>query len=86
MIIFIVYTFIIAMASCWVILFMTKVGFREYMQVHAPEILSKLFSCDFCLSWWVCLFLSIIASIAAGTPYILLCSFCATPLTRHYLV
>ena len=76
---------IIALISCWVILFITKTGAREYVEVHAPTLISKMFGCDFCLSWWLCLFFSLCFAIGTGNPVITLCAFCATPITRYYL-
>lgn len=82
---FICAAIIIALIACWVILFITKTGAREYIQVHAPKLISQMFSCDFCLSWWLCLLLAICFSIGTGNPIIILCAFCATPITRYYL-
>lgn len=85
MIQFICAAIIIALIACWVILFITKIGLREYLQVHSTKVISQMFSCDFCVSWWLCLLLSVCFSIGAGDPVLLFCAFCATPITRYYL-
>lgn len=85
MIEFVCTAIIIALIACWVILFITKTGAREYIQVHAPKLISQMFSCDFCLSWWLCLLLAICFSIGTGNPVIILCAFCSTPIARYYL-
>lgn len=82
---FICTAIIIALIACWLILFITKIGVREYVQVHAPRLISQLFDCDFCLSWWICLGLAIIFSLIIGNFVLVLSAFCATPLTRYYL-
>lgn len=51
---------IISLASAFIILFIGKIGLRDYVISHSPvKLISQLFSCDFCLSFWVSLFISI---------------------------
>ena len=76
---------IIALISCWVILFITKTGAREYVEVHAPKLISKMFGCDFCLSWWLGVILSAALAIGIGEWIYLCCPFFSTPLTRRLL-
>lgn len=77
---------IIALLACWVILFAGKLGVIEWVQVHTRyKLIAELFSCQFCLSWWVCVIISICFAIATGDIAMLLCPFCSTPLTRYYL-
>lgn len=85
MIQFVSVTFIIAMAACWLILLSDKTGIRDNVIIHAPKLISQMFSCDLCLSWWVCLFFSICFSVGMGDPVILLTAVCAAPFTRFYL-
>ena len=85
MIDFICATVITALLSCWVILFITEVGLREYIQVHAPKLISDLFACDFCLSWWLCLFFATCFGVGTGNAVLIFCAFCSTPITRYYL-
>lgn len=82
---FIAATIIIALLASWIILFIGKTGTREYIQVHSPKLISQMFSCDFCLSWWLCLIWAVLFSLEAGNPVLLLTSFCATPIARHIL-
>lgn len=76
---------IIALITCWIVLFITKVGIREKIQVYSPKIISDLFSCDFCLCWWICLIISVVFSCVTGTGEYVLCAFCATPLARYFI-
>ena len=59
---------------CWVLLvallvnflrtLAIKWGILEYLQVNAPnEFFHKLFSCDFCQSFWLSLFICIFLAI-----------------------
>lgn len=75
-------TIIIALLSSWIILFMGKTGFREYIIIHSAKYISQLFSCDFCLSWWICLALSVWAVAITGNIDYIICAFIATPITR----
>lgn len=76
---------IIAMLVCWIIQFITITGIREYMEVHATKLLSKMVSCDFCLSWWLCLAYSICFAISIGDSSLIICAFISTPIARHFL-
>lgn len=58
---FLVETFLIAMLGAFIILFITKIGLRNFIIEKANTTLSKLFNCDFCLSFW----LSVIICVAA---------------------
>ena len=45
--------FMVALEAAFVILLAKKLGIIEWMQVHGSEFISKMASCDFCLSFWV---------------------------------
>jgi hypothetical protein len=75
-------TLSIAFIAAFLILSITKLGVREWAQIHAPKLISKLFSCDFCLSFWTCLFISLILLIFTGDIRLLIIPFLATPVTR----
>lgn len=79
---------IIACVTTFVVTLMHKWGFIEYMQVNAdnfPEVVNKLFSCDFCLSWWSSVIICISVAIVTFNLYILLCPFVATPIAKFLL-
>ncbi len=42
-----------ALLSAFFMLLGYKLGVVEWVQIHAPKIISSLFSCAFCLSFWV---------------------------------
>lgn len=53
---------LIAGIASFILLFMEKTGLRNYIINKSPILISKLFSCDFCLSFWTCLFFAILGS------------------------
>ena len=85
MIDFILLTIIIALFSCFIILFIEKIGYRELMQVRAPKLISELFSCDFCLSWWINLIITLVFCVMECEWYFICCAVAATPITRKLL-
>lgn len=82
---FILLTIIIALFSCFVILFIEKIGYRELMQVRAPKLIAELFSCDFCLSWWTNLIVTLVFCVMECEWYFICCAVAATPITRKLL-
>lgn len=85
MINFIISVALIALVASWTILLITKTGAREYIEVHAPRLIAEMFSCDFCLSWWLGIILSAALAIGIGEWIYLFCPFFSTPLTRRLL-
>ena len=85
MINFVMTVAVIALVASWIILLIGKNGLMEYLQIYSPKLISEMFSCDFCLSWWVGVALSVCFAIATGDWILLLCPFCTTPLTRILL-
>lgn len=64
MIEFVIYIILVALAVNFLRTLAMKWGILEYLQVNAPnEFFHKLFTCDFCQSFWlgmvICVFLAI---------------------------
>lgn len=64
MIEFVIYIILVAFAVLFLRTLAMKWGILEYLQVNAPnEFFHKLFTCDFCQSFWlgmvICVFLAI---------------------------
>ena len=85
MLVFIHYTIVVACLSAFIVLFLNKIGFVNTMQVHAPKLISELFSCQFCLSFWVAVLISITVSIVLTNPIFLLIPVFSTVITRRLL-
>ena len=76
---------IIALAAAFVVLLVKKWGIDEWMQIHGDTITSKLFSCDFCMSFWTCVILTMVVMMFYEDSYLLAVPFLSTPLTRWLL-
>lgn len=73
----------IALAAAFAILLIGKLGVRdEIITRAAPKLISQLFDCDFCLSFWTSLILAIILAIFFNEMSIILIPIISTPITR----
>lgn len=73
---------VISLAAAFIILLIEKIGLRNYIIATAPKLISELFECDFCLSFWTSLILAIILAIFFEDMSILFISLLSTPITR----
>ena len=72
----------IALAAAFIILLIGKLGIRDSIITKAPKLISQLFDCDFCLSFWVSAILAIILAIFFGEMSVLFIPIISTPITR----
>ena len=45
---------LLALSATFILLLITKLGWREKGQIYGPKLISKMFNCDFCISFWIC--------------------------------
>ena len=83
--IFIIWVLVVATVAAFLLTVAKKWGVIEYVQVHGNDFFNKIFRCDFCLSWWVVVLLSVLFAICTGNPALLLVPFCSTTITRILL-
>jgi hypothetical protein len=76
------YTAIVALASAWVELLLIRTGLRDWVEAHGSRWWAEMASCTFCLSWWLCCVISLVAAAIVCDFRLLLCAILATPLTR----
>lgn len=76
---------LVAFAAAFVIGLLRKWGIAEWVIVHGDDIMSKMFSCDFCLSFWTCTVLMVVPACWYDEPLLVLCGLFASPLTRRLL-
>lgn len=76
---------LVALMAAFVIGVLTKWGVVEWMQVHGDSILSRMFSCDFCLSFWMCTLLLVAVACVTDTPLLVFCGGFCSPITRRLL-
>nr|DAJ06087.1 MAG TPA: Protein of unknown function (DUF1360) [Caudoviricetes sp.] len=72
----------ISLASAFIILLIGKIGIRDGIIARAPKLISQLFDCDFCLSFWTSLILAVILAIFFREMNILFIPIISTPITR----
>ena len=76
---------LIALAATFVIILTEKWGGAEWLQVHGNKLVAQMASCDFCLSWWVCVILTAAFVAVTGDYTMVVAPFFATPITRVFL-
>lgn len=80
------FVILVSLFAAFIILLLQKVGFIEEMQLHGTKVISKLFSCQFCLSFWFAVFLSVGAVGIFSIEFtFLFAPFFSAPLTRYIL-
>ena len=74
--------FIVALVAAFVILLAKKLGIIEWMQVHGSEFISKMVSCDFCLSFWVGSAMCLCVALYEGNALWIFGGMVSCPITR----
>lgn len=73
---------IIALISAFIILLITKIGLRDFVIEQGPKLISKMFNCDFCLSFWANVFVAFFMAAVLGFLPLIAVPIFATPITR----
>lgn len=73
----------IALLAAFVVLLLKKVGVIEAGQIYGSRLVSELCHCDFCLSWWACLFIAVVIAITETDFCVVFYAMMATPITRQ---
>lgn len=60
-------------------------GFKEYVAIRSNRFFYKLLCCDFCLSFWVLVFLSLLGVMTTHTLNWVIVPFLGTPLSKILL-
>lgn len=71
--------------STFIIQFISVSGIREYLQIHSNKFFNKLLDCDFCLSFWVNIFIYSCYVIYTKDYSIWYYPIIATPITKKLL-
>lgn len=82
---FAIWVLLVACAAAFVILLAEKWGAIEWLQVRGSKLVSKMAHCSLCLSWWVCVGITVIVVIRTWEFSLLAVPVCATPITRMML-
>lgn len=73
---------ITALISAFVILLITKIGLRDFIIEQGPKLISKMFNCDFCLSFWTNVFIALIMAASMECLSFIIIPILAAPVTR----
>lgn len=73
----------VALLAAFVVLLLKKLGVIEAGQIYGSRLVSELCSCDFCLSWWACLFIAVVIAITESDFTAVFAAMMATPITRQ---
>ena len=78
---------ITALVSAFIVLLISKLGFRDYIITRGPSVVSKLFSCDFCLCFWLSVIVSVFLFLAQSPhdALFIIVPICSTPIARYLL-
>lgn len=75
------------MVAAFVLLLLGKWGFIDWLVIHGNNLLSQMAQCQFCLSWWANVILTILLCVYVQdfSAHYILIPFVATPITRKFL-
>lgn len=85
MISFMIAVILTACLTAFVIRFLTKTGLREKVQVFGNGFFSEMFRCDFCMSFWSGVIVSVITAISFCNISLLLVPVFSTPISCKLL-
>ena len=72
----------VALLAAMMVLLVKKWGIAEWIQIHGDKFLSKLFSCDLCMSFWAAMCFAVVLCCVFDDAGWLLLPFLTTPVTR----
>lgn len=72
----------VALMAAFAVLLVKKWGIAEWMQVHGDKYMSRLFSCDLCMSFWAGVIISVIAVLFMDDCAYIFIPVLSTPITR----
>lgn len=76
----------ISLFTTFSILFIGKIGLRDMIIERSPILLvSKLFGCDFCLSFWASMLFSIVCVCLTNDLAFMVVPFFSAPIIRFLL-
>lgn len=90
---FLIAVFLVALFAAFILSLAYKWGFIEWLQVHGinskkdsvNDLFSKWASCNFCLSWWIGVVLSVLAALIVGDWHLLCVPFFSAVITKHII-
>lgn len=82
---FLCWCIVVGLLAAWMLTIADKWGWREWLQVHAPnDFFYKLFMCNFCCSWWLGVVISLTLLAVTGQWALLAVPTISTTITRRF--
>lgn len=78
-------SFIVACVVAFLLLLAYKLGIVEWLQVHGDVVVSKMAQCDFCMSWWLSVTITILLAVIMDDVALMCVPFISTPIARRLL-
>lgn len=78
-------SFVIGCVAAFFITLAKKWGIVEQMQVRGNDLISEMAHCDFCLSWWACVVLTIVYVFVTGEVDMVYIPFIGTMVSRFLI-
>ena len=76
---------VVSLVSAFIILLAMKVGIIEWMQVHGDKFISELAKCNFCLSFWTCMLLTVFVCCWYDEPLYIFAGVFSCGITRRLI-
>lgn len=84
-VIILIVALMVACVAAFLLLLAYKWGGVEKLQVEGSDIISQMANCDFCMSWWLCVVLSLVMVAVFCDAWLLVVPFVATPIARRLI-
>lgn len=78
---------VVALVTAFIVLLISRIGLRDFIIMRGYKLTSRLFGCDFCLCFWIAVFVSAILFLRINSPDLtfILLPICSTPIARYLL-
>lgn len=73
---------LVALMAAFIVLLVKKWGIAEWMQIHGDKYLSKLFSCDLCMSFWAAMAVCLVLMCWNNDNTLIFVPMFTTPISR----
>lgn len=81
----VIVSFMVGCAAAFLLLLAYKLGIVEWLQVHGDVVVSKMAQCNFCMSWWLSVVITILLAVIMDNVALLCVPFISTTIARRLL-
>ena len=78
-------SFFVSCVVAFLLLLAHKVGLVETLQVHGSKLISELVHCDFCMSFWLSVFVTLAVVFITGDWWLVVVPLISTPIARRLI-